>query len=141
MELLRYRIFIAHPKSLEAELDGCVAQLRQVLQTMNLGALELVTGRDDYAINFGRYGGWEGWTQSIASGSEYCQGVLVPRFNCIVVTPNRAIGRGTKAIVEQALFARKDVLFFDPGNSTYPITRVGRVAWNGGNWEDGWLLQ
>ena len=142
MDPIRYRMFVAHPRGVDDELPALVEQLRTTLQVMGVSSsIELVTGRDDYESNFARYGGWEGWAQSVATGGEYFGGMLVPRFNSICVAPSRSIGRGTKAIVEQALSIRKDVFFFDPKNTTYPITRVSRVMWNGGDWQNGWLLQ
>lgn len=117
------KIFVAHPKGFE-ELAEYVAKLQAFLNKGATDIIELTTGHDDYCKNFARYGGWDSWMSSVVAGNEYQHGLLVPRFNAIIVGPSPHVGKATATIVSKAIYAKKDVYHYNGDTS---IVRVNGV--------------
>lgn len=110
----RQRIFLAHPSNFETELPQFKARALAIVHSVAPQAT-LVTGAEDYAVNFVPCGGWEGWCRSVGAGVEFVGTWTLPRFNAFIVGPNLRVGKATADIVRHALSCRpaKLVLYFN----------------------------
>lgn len=130
------RFFLAHPKD-EPKADRLAEDLADLLRVEHKLVVEVITGAKDYEQNFHRYGGWDGWTASVATGNEYRGTSLGPRFDAIVVSPDVLIGKATASIVNMALKMRKPVYFYDGGKKLSAVAGATRIS---GNFSKGWQL-
>jgi len=135
------RVFLAHPKG-DTPTPVDMQRLRDSFHRLGMpGALDpqlvvYVTGEEDFSVNFQRYGGWNGWTQSVGAGKEYQGNAIVPRFDLIVVLPSQHVGRATADIVNYAVSNQRPVFFFDG----MKIATVRGAVANGGDFKNGWTL-
>lgn len=132
------RIFLALPRDYPGE-TALAEALRKKLTALNAGDFHITTGAEDYHANAARFGGWDGWINSVAAGTIYEDGVVTPRFTSIIVAPNVEIGRATAAIVRTALRMGKPVYFFD-GEEQLATVRVVHTI-DPSDFKTGWRLE
>jgi hypothetical protein len=127
------RVFLAHPKDREG-LEQAAIDLTACLKAGGKHAL-VTLGRDDFERQAAARQGWGGWPASVAGISNG-----VPRFDLIVVWPEKTLGRGTFQIVVSCSRAGRPVYFwdgkavFEKGVSFRPVvelheTRESMQAW------------
>lgn len=102
--------------------------------------VELVTGNADFELSFARYGGWDDWITSVAAGNEYHNGVLVPRFNGVIVCPYPDVGKATASIVGKALGVGKPVYFYDGAPESRIQSVSGITRTEADNFVSGWRI-
>lgn len=99
------RIFIAHNKGDSSDQIDIVTEW--VRATMP--EAEVVTGEADWRVRFPQAGGWQAWTDAVATGRDVSGR---PNYDAFIVS-NLSIGRATAAILGSALAAGKPVLYVD----------------------------
>lgn len=147
------RAFLAHPKDVED--DDVLRRLVQRAETSMKSAITkmggaaepvIITGREDFQNHVMNAGGWEGWTYSVAEGTERRDGLIQPRYDLIILTPGPLFGKATADIIERALKVGKPV-FFMPGDFDedadyglfYPVTQV--IQKDRRDFKKGWTVR
>lgn len=104
------RVLITHGRH---DTDEFLAQLKADVTVLlaAYGPADVVLARDDYAANFTRCGGWDGWSIDVASGIDPVS--REPRYHAYVV-PSARVGKATAAILDRALRLGKPVFRFTP---------------------------
>lgn len=133
---MAHKVFLAHPKDC-ADRETHRLKLNEYLNG-KMPDVQVVLGSEDFEANFARYGGWEGWAASVATGMEYEGSLLVPRFTAIVVCPDLTLGKATADIVRLATSAGKPTYYFDGVGDLRGVKGVSRTSEF--NFKSGWVL-
>ena len=132
------RVFYAAKKGVP---EGEVEERRAAI---NAALLPLLPGKDvtvtaaaaDFEEHFSKFGTWEGWQLDVATGVRFND--RQPRYHLFAVS-DREVGRSTAATLQQALEAKKTVLFFaEEAGVFYKVRGIDTIDTE--DWKSGWRV-
>lgn len=97
------------------------------------GDVEVSDSQQEYDRSFPLYGTWEGWINHVSGGVDYLS--RLPVYSKFIAVDTQ-LGKANASIIEKALDAGKECLYFD-GRGFTGILSVHQI---GDNWSDGWEI-